>query len=46
MSDDRKDQDIKVMQRLDGSRVLETALPLESMDAAFDAIARIRNAER
>ena len=42
MNDARRDQDsIRVVRRRDGSRELKTARPLESMDAAFEAIARM-----
>jgi hypothetical protein len=40
MSDDSK-RVVKVVRRRDGTRELKTPRPLDSMDAAFDAIAQL-----
>ena len=41
MSATGKDRIVKVIRRRDGTRELKTPRPLDSMDAAFDALAQL-----
>lgn len=38
---DNKERVVRVVRRRDGTRELKTPRPLDSMDAAFDAIAQL-----
>ncbi len=41
MSANGKERVVKVVRRRDGTRALETPVPLDSLDAAFDALAQL-----